>query len=639
MQKIKRQLQILIKSKTVWFFLVFGISLTVYLFTLCPTIYLEDAAEFVTVAETLGIPHPSGYPLYVVLGKFFSLVIPIGTAAWKINFMSAFFGALSIAFIFLIIRKILFWVNKGKEKVNVLLYNLSAFSGSLILAFTLIFWSQSIVAEVYTLNTFFVAVIFYLLLIWTGKIKKQEIKKADKILLFTIFLFGISLTNHQMMVLLTPIFLIYVIWVYPRIFKDYKLVLAALFLVVLGLSLYLYLPLRAEQNPAYNWGDPQTLHGFKNQVLRQQYKDLNLDSDKIFNKDKLPFVGLFFKDILIQFTLPALFIVFIGFLINYLRDKKTYFMLLGIFIFNSLIIVLLRTTGYSEANDVFFRVYYLPAYLSLSVWLGVGVYFLIHTILKFIHNFSEVFKITIISLLLVIVSLLPFSFLINNWSENDRSDFWMVNDWARAVLESMDQDSYLVLENDQPAFDSMLFSLFYMQAVENVRRDVRLVNFAGIKGIFFNAFGTDLDDFYEWNSKTRKHKFAKFIWDHSARNDKKSTYILYPLGKDSEMDIATRSNGIVYKIYENIEEAKKDKTNDLSMVGLRNMDYEPLEYNIFYADFLSDYYLARTSFFLENGYINLSQNNFLKSIQHDSSPFSFNYQAFVQHRGQWINEN
>ena len=633
---LKKQLNILVQSKVVWFFLVFGISLAVYLFTLCPTIYLEDAAEFVAVAETLGIPHPSGYPLYDILGKFFSLIIPVSAAAWKINFMSAFFGALSISFIFLIIRKILFWVNKAKKDVNIAWYNLSAFSGSLILAFTLIFWSQSIVAEVYTLNTFFVAVIVYLLLIWTEKIKKQEIKKADKILLFTVFLFGLSLTNHQMMVLLAPVFLIYVIWVYPKIFKDYKLILSIFFLVFLGLSLYLYLPLRAAQNPAYNWGDPQTLHGFKNQVLRQQYGDLNLESDKIFNKDKLPFVGLFFKDILIQFTLPGFLIMFLGFLIHYLRDKKTYFMLLGIFIFNSLLIILLRTAGYSVMNDVFFRVYYLPAYLVLSVWLGIGIYFLIQIALKVIRNFSKMFVRIVVCFLIFITLLLPITFLINGWSENDRSDFWIVNDWAKSALESLDEDSFLMLYNDQPAFDSMLFSLFYMQAVENVRRDVKLVGLAGVKGIFYNAFGSDLDDFSEWNEDVKKKKLAKFIWNYSVNSKNESVYLLYPLGQDEEISLATRSNGMVHKVYENIQEAKKAKINDLSLVGLRNLDYDPLEYNIFYTDFLSDHYLARASFFLENGYTKLSQEYFLKVIEYDSSPFSFNYQAFIEHRDKWM---
>jgi len=221
----------------------------------------------------------------------------------------------------------------------------------------------------------------------------------------------------------------------------------------------------------------------------------------------------------------------------------------------------------------------------------------------------------------------------------DRSDFWIARDWARAVLESLDQDSYLVLYNDQPAFDSMLFSLLYTQAVENIRKDVKLINVAGIKGIFYTPFGTDLKNYMDWDEVQRKNKLVEFIWDYSIKNDNKPVYSLFPLGKNSEIGLATRSNGIVYKIYESIEVAKKDKINDLSLKGIRNIEYEPLKFNIFYSDFLSDYYLARASFFLENGYINLSRKYLLKSIEYDASPFSFNFQAFVAHRDKWINSS
>ena len=200
-------------SNLILFLLVFAIVLVVYLFTLCPTIYLEDSAEFVAVASGLGIPHPSGYPLYVLLGKLFTLIVPIGTIAWKVNFMSAFFGALTAGFVFLIIKYII--------KKNII-----SAAAALIFAFTLTFWSQSIIAEVYTLNSFFVSLIIYLLLIWKHNVETRQSASLliDNLLLLIVFLFGISLANHQMMALLGPIFLIYVIWVYSKVFKDYKLI-------------------------------------------------------------------------------------------------------------------------------------------------------------------------------------------------------------------------------------------------------------------------------------------------------------------------------------------------------------------------------------------------------------------------------
>ena len=72
---------------------VFG----VYLWTLCPTLYWGDCGELATVAVTLGIPHPTGYPLYCLLGKAWTLLLPFGSLVWRLNVLSALFGALAVA--------------------------------------------------------------------------------------------------------------------------------------------------------------------------------------------------------------------------------------------------------------------------------------------------------------------------------------------------------------------------------------------------------------------------------------------------------------------------------------------------------------------------------------------------------------
>src|SRR3989338_9893026 len=84
---------------------IFCLVMAVYLFTLAPTIYIEDNPELITAAATLGIPHPSGYPLFVLLGKLFTF-IPFGSIPWRVNLMSAFFSALTISFLYLILNKI-----------------------------------------------------------------------------------------------------------------------------------------------------------------------------------------------------------------------------------------------------------------------------------------------------------------------------------------------------------------------------------------------------------------------------------------------------------------------------------------------------------------------------------------------------
>ena len=78
---------------------VFGVALLVYVFTLCPTVYWEDAGELITVSYTLGIAHPPGHPLYSILGHLFTL-LPWRTIAARVNLMSAIFGALAAALVY-----------------------------------------------------------------------------------------------------------------------------------------------------------------------------------------------------------------------------------------------------------------------------------------------------------------------------------------------------------------------------------------------------------------------------------------------------------------------------------------------------------------------------------------------------------
>jgi hypothetical protein len=87
----------------------FLIPIIVYWRTMCQALYIGDAGDFITASYTLGIPHPPGYPLYTLLGKLF-LMLPIpgglSQAAWRMNFMSAFFGALTILLIYFFILKV-----------------------------------------------------------------------------------------------------------------------------------------------------------------------------------------------------------------------------------------------------------------------------------------------------------------------------------------------------------------------------------------------------------------------------------------------------------------------------------------------------------------------------------------------------
>lgn len=92
--------------------LVFLISFTVYLLTLCPTVYVGDSGELIAAAYTLGIPHPPGYPLFTILGKIFITLIPIGSIAYRVNLLSAFFASATVTMLYIFLNKVIrYWIS------------------------------------------------------------------------------------------------------------------------------------------------------------------------------------------------------------------------------------------------------------------------------------------------------------------------------------------------------------------------------------------------------------------------------------------------------------------------------------------------------------------------------------------------
>jgi len=226
-------------------------ALAVYAFTLAPTVTGEDSGELIGAAYTLGVPHPPGYPVWTMLAHLFTW-IPIGNGAWRVNFFSAACGAGTVALLVLIGITL-----TGKR--------LPAVLGALLFAFSRAFWEQALIAEVYTLNTLFLAA---MLLIALRGVRNASVASLQALALLA----GLGTGVHSTQVLLLPFWAIFA-WRYlppglrrsPALFVK----LAALFL--LGASVYGYLPLASLRDPAVDWGNPETLRAWWDVVRREQY--------------------------------------------------------------------------------------------------------------------------------------------------------------------------------------------------------------------------------------------------------------------------------------------------------------------------------------------------------------------------------
>ena len=161
------------------------ITLAAYLLTVGRTVGAADTFEFQVVAPTLGIAHPTGYPLLILIGKLFSL-IPVGLVAWRVNLVSVAFAAVTTLLLYFCLLRL-----TGQRAVSAL--------AALCLAFSRVFWSQAVEAEAYPLNAAFVAAILPSLV---GQLGNLSNGKGWLFALAAVY--GLSFTNHLTMVILAP---------------------------------------------------------------------------------------------------------------------------------------------------------------------------------------------------------------------------------------------------------------------------------------------------------------------------------------------------------------------------------------------------------------------------------------------------
>src|SRR3990172_684874 len=222
-------------SRVILAALAFFLPFAVYLKTSSPTVTFIDSGELALVCYTLGIPHPTGYPLYALLGKLVTM-LPFGSVIGRLNFLSAIFVAGAVLFLYLSLRKLL--LESYKSRKGILLVEMSAF---------------------------FVSLLILLILKW-------DQTRSDKLFFFIIFLYGLSFTNHMTTVLFFPSLLFFLWSGWGRKLLARHRLSTGVLIFVLTFSLYLYLPIRSSTEPLLNWGHPTNWHNFKSHLTGWQYQ-------------------------------------------------------------------------------------------------------------------------------------------------------------------------------------------------------------------------------------------------------------------------------------------------------------------------------------------------------------------------------
>ncbi|MBW2991934.1 DUF2723 domain-containing protein [Candidatus Woesearchaeota archaeon] len=506
------------KIKEFWIaILIFVLCMTVYSFTLAPTIYVGDSGEITAAAYLLGISHPTGFPSYMLLGKLFMTIFPFGSIAWRLNVFSALMASLTCVVLYYYLRLL---------KLNKIL----SFGSSLGFAFSLSFWSQAVIQRVYTLNSLFFVSSLYFLTRW-------YLTKEKKNLYYVALFVGLGITNHTIMIVMGAVMFLFILSVNWRVFLNKKVLKYGTLIFILALSLYLYLPIRSSMDPAFDWGNPENIPNLINYLSREQFwwRAYVHDFRDIAKSLVYNFIQFFREFFVVGFLFSLIGIYFL-----FKKDKKLSLLFLGL-IAGNLFIMLLH--GNKADIMIWFR-YYIPSYLVLAVFMGVG----------FNDAVSRIkFKTEYWNYLILVIPLL---FLFANYQVNDRSRHYYAYDINYALLNHLEENATLFAGDD-----NFLFVLIYLYHVEGVRNDVNFILRDLGQNLGYFKFNPDEDDVY-------------YSW------------IAVDMGDQLELE----AHGLAYKVKR--KGAEIEWNSDLVKHEIRGIDDETIHKDYMTRNMLGDYFFV-----------------------------------------------
>ena len=531
--------------------LVFFITLGTYFVTVAPTVAFWDCGEFITTSYILGVPHPPGAPLYTLLGRIFSMMTFLGDEiALRVNFLSVMSGAVTVLFVYLcVVRLLSTWLDREDktERIAILVGGVvAAFS----VAFSTSFWGNSSEAEVYGLSMCITVIAYWLALRWDDGHKSPT---SDKQLLLIAYLFGLGAGVHLQALLTVPGILILVfsdlmedqprhkqiaatvgLIVYPFItifmpswvsailtlaifialmrlrpeWKNPMLWGACVLLFGLGFSTYIALFLRSGLNPIIDMNNPESWDNFKSFLGRQQYgthfswprrsdfwnyqinihikyflqqfpfyNDGFLGWDSVFRR-AVP-TGL--EDTEVQrYSLITLAFGIGGAYYHWKSDWKRFASVFSMFALMGIGLVLYLNMPDPEPRE---REYiFVGAYTFFGCWMGIGAAGLI-------VSASRASTATVVGPVVAAACLiLPIGILNSNYFSHDRSGDSIPYDYAYNILETCEPNAILFTNGDNDTYP-----LWFLQIVEGVRPDIRIVNLSLIKTTWYIEQLRDLE--------------------------------------------------------------------------------------------------------------------------------------------------
>ncbi len=421
---------------------VFLVALVIYTATLCPTVYVGDSGEFITNAYTLGINHPTGYPLFTLLARAAIVLFGFWTPAYAANFLSALCAALAAALMFLLLQKL-----TGQRWLAVSL--------SLLYAFSYTLWSRATSAEVYSLNALAIVAALYFLFAWY--------ERPHTTPLFALaFIAGVGLSQHVTGVLIAMSIAVLVVLRQPRLLIDVKTLGLMLALFAVGFSTYLYLPIRSLANPPIDWGNPETLQHIKGHFFPRSASALFGEFGGRGAEERASWI-------IEQALTKELWYFSVFSILGLVAWRKQWRLLVFVVLAvgSNVYFTLIRKLPLHADFDA----YFMPTYIVMVILMAVGMQWLAVTMEQRWKR-RRGGSLTPPRLVgAVVLVALPATVLKFNYWENDKSQNYFAEDFGKNLLATVKPNAILFTVGDEQTFLS-----WYFKYVEKLRPDITVVD-------------------------------------------------------------------------------------------------------------------------------------------------------------------
>ena len=534
--------------------IIFAFTTVVYTLTVAPTVSFWDCGEFIACSFKMAVPHPPGAPLYLLVGRFFSLLPFSNDIAFRVNMISVLSSAATIMLLYLtIVHLIRQWKGELVEKSDWYTAIFSGVIGSLSFAFSYSFWFNSAEAEVYAPSMLFTALIVWLIMVWASK---SDEPGNDRYLLMIAYMIGLSIGVHLLNILALPfVTMVYyykryefnaktfaimtaitgviMIAVYPGMVKwipllaldfgaaglgllfviiifatfwainNHKHLLSfiflSIFLITIGYSSYATIFIRSNLNPNIDENNPETIENFVKYINREQYGDhsildrknvwktspngrqydstsdffWNYQVNKMYVRYFLwQFVGLDDNETDWSWNLFGipLALGLIGIYWHFRRDPKHALAVMALFFMTGFAIILYLNQPDPQPRERDYS--YVGSFFAFAIYIGLGYAGIIDMIKTVMAKKGETLKQSTAYLLFILLLLIaPLHMLYANYDSHNRTGNYVAWDYSYNMLMSCEPNAILFTNGDNDTFP-----LWYLQEVEGIRTDVRIVN-------------------------------------------------------------------------------------------------------------------------------------------------------------------